>query len=233
MAFSTEFIMGAGGGSGTDLNTHEQVVTVPSSATTVGAPHVVDKAGVYGVAVLGYVSGGSSSGSTRVALLVNGVEIATTSTVNDPVSVSCFQVMHLAAGDTVTMQVWASGVSTPVFYEPTIAVASVDTVGDGSSHTGGPIEFVRDQWRTLASHTVARSGVIHVDYGISLTSTSTSQCRIVVNGQVRIADAVRANDQRWHRALSVNAGDVVEAQTYTNSFAAPGRVVNNWTISFR
>ena len=230
MAFSTEFIMGAGGGSGIDMSTHVQTVTLSSGGTTVGEPYVVDKAGVYAVAVLGNLE--STSSTMRLELLVNGAAIETSAAPDTASILSCFLTMYLGAGDIITMQGSASGTGSAVVSEPTIAVAPVDTVGDGAAHTGGPIELDRAVWATLESYTVARSGVILVDYGAAF-GTSSMRSRIAVNGQQRIDNPVRSTNERWRRALSVNAGDVVEAQAYSTSFTASGRVVNNWTISFR
>lgn len=229
MAFSTEFVMGAGG-PGIDLSPYEQTVTLSTAPITVGEPYVVDKAGVYAVAGFGNLT--STSTNMRLELLVNGAVIETGSASDTAISISCFMTMYLVAGDTITMSGSASGVGNPVISEPLIAVAPVETVGDGTVHAGGPLDLDRTVWATLESHTVARSGVILVDYGVTFASSSNLQSRITVNGQERIGNPVRGASDRWYRVLSVNAGDVVEAQAYSDAFSASARIVNNWTITF-
>lgn len=229
MAFSTEFVMGAGG-PGIDLNVYEQTVTLPSGGTPVGEPYVVDKAGVYAVAGFGNL--GSTANTMRLELQVNGATVGTGAASSDEISISYFLPMYLVAGDTITMRGSASGLGAAVLSEPLIAVAPVETAGDGAVHTGGPVELDRDQWTTLESHTAARSGVLLVDYGVTLASASNVKSRIAVNGQERIGNPVREASDRWYRLLSVNAGDVVEAQALSTAFSASSRVVNNWTITF-
>lgn len=230
MAFSTEFIMGAGGGSGLDLSVYGQAVSLTTGGVPVGEPYVVDKSGVCAVAGFGNLA--STANTMRLELLVNGAVIETGVATTDSISISFFRTMYLGAGDTITMRGSYSGIGSPVLSEPIIAVAPVETVGDGTVHAGGPLELVRDQWTALESYTVARSGVIFVDYGVAFATTTAMQSRIAVNGQERIVNTVSGASNRWYRALSVNAGDVVESQAFTTSFSASGRVVNNWTITF-
>lgn len=225
MAFTTEFVMGAG------ASTQQANLVWQASGSemtsTLLAELNADERGI--ILVRGSFVRGTSSGTGAPEIEIGGTLLTPTEAeVESGIMVESSGSVQIRARSRNVRESSLHAVAYvfPKFFLPRYQVPPA---------SGGSIVCPQDVWVTVFTHTVTASGAMRLASNVSLPSYTSWSQEVSIGGRIQwqtVNSTVSTNAGVCPSIeQKVNAGDVIEYRVRAHASTTPSRTVNSWSYA--
>lgn len=234
MAFSTEFVMGAGGG-GVEPSIH-LLSQSPAPSAQVGDTITAESDGAHSLFAIGWYTGNPNANAVFLSVRINGEEVERSGNNHSEYdgSILLAWLGHLNEGDEV--QVWLSGSTFGGLMLRNLSVGMAPVQGVlnvGTSQNGSGLKMARLEEVVIFEYTPARSGMAFMAADVVYPSSTTVILDIREDG-TSVGSRVpisKGGSNYWEGIVNLKAGVVFSIVASSTSYSTGQREITSWNIS--